>query len=178
MKLRNILFLLVAMLGIVPATAQKGKVLVVYFSHSGNTRQVAKQIQAQTGADIYEIVPAKPYTTDYKTLTEVAKQEKQNQTLPAIKGVPDVSKYQTIILGSPNWWATWASPIFTFLSKVDLSGKTVLPFITHEGSALGTSVNDLKRLEPKATVKPGLAIRGSKVRTAQNEVKAWLQKNL
>jgi flavodoxin len=153
------------------------KILVVYFSHSGNTRVIAEQIKEATGADIFEIQPLKEYPKDYDSVVAQAKIEVNANYKPALKTeVSNIGKYDTIFVGSPNWWGTIAPPVATFLSSYNFEGKTIIPFITHEGSAMGNSVSDIKKLCPKSTVLDGLAIRGSYVKDAKNDIIKWLQK--
>jgi flavodoxin len=83
--------------------------------------------------------------------------------------------YDVIFLGYPNWYGTMPMPVFTFLEEYNLSGKTIVPFCTHEGSGLGRSVTDIRKMCPQSTVLEGLAIRGSDVKDAQNEVTGWLR---
>lgn len=87
-----------------------------------------------------------------------------------------MDQYDTIILGYPNWWGTFPMAVFTFLEEYDFTGKTILPFCTHEGSGLGGSERDIKRICPTATVAKGLAIHGSNVKNANETIKAWLLK--
>lgn len=90
--------------------------------------------------------------------------------------IEHIKAYDVVFVGSPNWWGTVAGPVRTFLSEYDLAGKRIAPFITHEGSALGRSVADIKAFCPKAVVLDGLAVRGSRAASAQGEVAAWLRK--
>ena len=120
--------------------------LVAYFSHSGNTREVARQISEATGGDLFEIVPATPYPTEYRAVVDQGKKEIEAGVRPALKNpVGDLSQYDVIFVGSPCWWATIAPPVATFLSSCDLAGKTVVPFMTHEGSRMGRSEEDIRR---------------------------------
>jgi flavodoxin len=159
------------------------KILVVYFSSSkgGNTRHMAQQIQTATKADIFEILPVNPYQTDDdKALVEQAKVEINNKYKPAIKGtVENFDQYDIIMIGSPNWWETFAPPVATFLSNYDFSGKIIMPFMTHEGSRLGRMISDVKELCPNATITSGLAIRGRSVRdkSTADEIDKWLRDN-
>lgn len=157
------------------ATAKKS--LVVYFSHSGNTRVVAEQIARATGADLLEIIPEKPYPTEYRTVVDQAKKEVDAGFRPAIAtAIPDLSQYDTLFVGSPCWWYTIAPPVATFLEACNLAGKTVAPFMTHEGSRMGRSVDDVRKLCPAATVTEGLPVRGGAVKDAAPEVEKWLKK--
>lgn len=156
--------------------AGKNKILVVYYSRSGNTKAVANLIKQATGADILEIQTVTPYPADYRTTTEQAKKELADGYRPKLKNsVTNMAQYNTIILGSPCWWGTVAMPVMTFLESYDFSGKTIAPFITHAGSRLGSSVSDIKKMCPKATVTKGLSVRGTGVKDAADDVKDWLK---
>lgn len=153
------------------------KVLVAYFSQSGNTQEIANQIKNITGADLFVIQPVTAYPSDYQTLVDQAKKEVNAGYKPALKSkVDDISTYDVIFVGSPNWWSTIAPPVATFLSEYDFSGKTIVPFITHEGSRMGRSVADIKKLCPNSTILEGLPVRGSGVKSAQKEVNTWIKK--
>ena len=175
-----LLIISVMLLSGISAQAQSGtkKMLVVYFSHSGNTKAVADRIQELTGADVFRIEVVTPYPGEYNALVDQAKKEIQAGHKPAIKGkVENMAAYDVVFVGSPDWWATIAPPVATFLSGYDFSGKKIMPFMTHEGSGMGRSVGDIKKLCPKATVSDGLPVRGSSAKGAGDEVKRWLQKN-
>ena len=153
------------------------KTLVAYFSHSGNTREIARQIHQSVGGDIFEIQVVKPYPNDYDSVVEQARQELDSGFKPALKTkIEGIESYDLVFIGSPNWWSTVPAPVRVFLSEYDLSGKTIAPFITHEGSGLGRSVADISKLCPKSTLLEGVAIRGSTVKTAQGKVSEWLRK--
>ena len=157
-------------------TASGTKVLVAYFSHSGNTRAMARQIAEATGGDLFEIVPAAAYPAEYGAVVDQAKKEIGGGVRPALKGrLPDVGAYDVIFVGSPCWWATIAPPVATFLTSCDLAGKTVVPFMTHEGSGMRHSEADIRRLCPRSTVPDGLAVRGSAVRNSKDEVGRWVR---
>lgn len=152
------------------------KVLVAYFSHSGNTREVARQIGEATGGDLFEIVPATPYPAEYQAVVDQGKKEIAAGVRPALKNpVGDLSQYDVIFVGSPCWWATIAPPVATFLTSCDFAGKTVIPFMTHEGSGMGRSEADIRKLCPQSTVPDGLAVRGSAVRNSKEAVGKWVR---
>lgn len=154
------------------------KILVAYFSWSGNTRNMAEQIKKITNADIFEIIPTAAYPTDYSACVEQAKKEVNANFKPALKTkLESIQSYDIIIVGSPNWWGTIAPPVATFLSSYNFSGKTILPFITHEGSRMGNSVEDIKKLCPKSTILKGLPVRGSSVKNAGGDILDWLKDN-
>lgn len=157
-------------------TASGTKVLVAYFSHSGNTREVARQISEATGGDLFEIVPATPYPTEYRAVVDQGKKEIEAGVRPALKNpVGDLSQYDVIFVGSPCWWATIAPPVATFLTSCDLAGKTVVPFMTHEGSRMGRSEEDIRKLCAGATLLGGLPLRGGAVKDSRDVVRKWVQ---
>lgn len=171
-------------------TNLKGKkVLVVFFSRNkglyggdtptiGNTHRVANLIQEATGGDIYEIVPEKDYPDEYRATTEVAKEEQANNARPKIKNaLPDVSQYDVVFVGGPIWWGEYPMVVRTFLDSVDLNGKTVIPFTTHEGSGMGNTKEQLIKQYPNARVLDGIAIRGREAHNDQTKtaVDNWLK---
>jgi len=152
-------------------------ILIAYFSHSGNTRIVAETIQKLTGGDLFAIEPVQSYPQDYNTVVDIAKQEQNAHARPMLTAqVTNMADYDAIILGYPNWWSTMPMPVFTFLEAYDFSGKTILPYCTHEGSAMGRSERDIARLCPTAIVAGGLPIRGSAARSAEAVVSDWLKR--
>jgi flavodoxin len=158
-------------------TSPDKKVLVVYYSRSGNTREMANQIHGMVGGDIVELQTVNPYPTEYRATTEQARRELDSGYKPPLTTkVANLASYDVIFVGSPCWWGTFAAPVKTFLSDSDLSGKTLVPFITHEGSGLGRAPADMARLCPKATLLEGLAVRGGSVKTARGDVESWLRK--
>ena len=129
---------------------------MVYFSWSGNTEALALEIQSQTGADLFEILPETPYTEDYSVLVDQAQQEQAEGARPAISGsIDNLSEYDTIYLGYPSWWSDMPMVLYTFLDSYDLSGKTICPFVTSGGSGLAGTVEAIRELEPNATVTEG-----------------------
>lgn len=162
------------------------KALVVFFSHAGdnyavgniqvgNTKIVADYISDITGADQFEIVTHKYDGMAYKPLCDLAKVEQQRGELPEYEGSIDVAQYSAVFIGGPVWWGTYPQVMFTFFSKCDLSGKTIIPFTTHEGSGLGNCVNDVKKAYPNATVKDGFSIYGHDVRSGKAAIEKWLK---
>lgn len=172
------------------STQGVGKCLIAYFSRPGNnyiggtivnlpvgnTEVVATMIKEKTGGDLFRIEPVNAYPADYTETTDVAKEELRAKARPGITGrVDNIGSYDTIFLGYPNWWGTMPMPVFTFLEGYDLSGMTIAPFCTHEGSGLGHSVTDIRKACPKATVLDGIAIRGGGVKNARDEIAGWLR---
>lgn len=153
-----------------------GKVLIVYYSWSGNTRGVAQEIQKQTNADIFEIELVTPYSTDYNTVLMQAQEAQHHQDRPAIKGTIDnIDQYDTIILGYPNWWASIPMPIATFLEQYDLSGKIILPFCSHGGGRFGQSLTAIAKLAPNSNIGEGLSVHYSGGDTLSRDVASWLE---
>ncbi len=166
------------------------KCLIAYFSRPGNnyvggtivnlpvgnTEVVAKMIQEMTAGDLFRIEPVNAYPEDYTEATEVAQQELRTNARPKLTGhVEIMASYNVVVLGYPIWWGTMPMPVFTFLEGYDFSGKTIAPFCTHEGSGLGRSVTDIKKMCPRSTIFDGLAVRGGDVKNAQNVVLGWLR---
>lgn len=152
------------------------KSLVVYFSWSGNTESVAKSIQAQTDADIFELVPVTPYSDNYDTVLDVAQEEQRNNARPEISGsIENIADYDVIYVGFPNWWGDMPMILYTFFDTYDLSGKTVAPFCTSGGSGLSGTVNEVKSLEPNAAVTQGLHIGSASSSNPGSAVSGWLK---
>lgn len=157
-------------------TTSNKKVLVAYFSHSGNTQVIANEIHETVGGDIFQIKTVDPYPTDYNAVVDQAKKEQQDNYRPKLATkVENIDSYDVIFVGYPNWWGTMPMAVFTFLEEYNLSGKTIIPFCTHEGSGLGRSVTDIKKLCPQSTIEDGLAIRGKNVENGKEDVPEWLQ---
>ncbi len=167
---------------------KKAKVLIVFFSHAGenynvgnikvgNTKLVADEIQKVTGGDEFEIVANKNYDLPYNDLVNVAKEETEKGEKPSFKGeVKNIDDYDTVFIGGPIWWGTYPRVMFTFFDKFDLNGKTIIPFSTHEGSGLGSVVEDLKSLYPNATFKEAFSIYGTETRKDLSKVDKWLKR--
>lgn len=149
--------------------------LVVYFSWSGNTESVANEIQAQTGADIFEIVPAEPYTDDYDALLDIAQEEQASEARPEIaQTVENFDQYDVIYFGFPNWWGDMPMILYTFLDEYDFSGKTIAPFVTSGGSGFSGTIGTIESMEPDATVVNGLSLGSSAAADPGNAVAEWL----
>lgn len=165
------------------------KVLIAYYSRKGNnyvsgrildlpignTQVAAAMIKEVTNGTLYPIEALHPYPMGYDECTEVAKLEFKAKARPAlIHKIPDFSRFEVIFLGYPNWWGTMPMPVFTFLEGVDLSGKTIIPFCTHEGSAMGNSERDIAKTCPNSKVLKGLALTGSKVASSRDLIEKWV----
>lgn len=159
-------------------TPTGGKILIAYFSWSGNTRGIAKEIQRQTGADIFEISPVKAYSSDYSTVLMEAQEDQHNQARPELTGhVANMDEYDTILLGYPNWWASIPMPIASFLEEYDFSGKKILPFCSHGGGRFGQSLTAIAKLAPNADMGDGLSVHYSGGSTLSDDIATWLEQN-
>lgn len=120
------------------------KILIAYYSWSGNTKEVAEAIQEKTNGKLFRIETTQSYPTEYRATTEQAKKEINEGYRPALKDkVADINQYDVIFIGSPNWWGTIAPAVSTFLSSYDLKGKKVIPFITHGGGGVQNTIKDM-----------------------------------
>lgn len=124
--------------------SEETKILVAYYSYSGNTKDVAEAIQKNIGGDLFEIKTEGTYPEEYRPMTEQAKQEIQDGYRPKLTTtVTDMAQYDIVFIGSPNWWGTITPQVSSFLESYDLSGKTIIPFITHGGGGVQNTVRDL-----------------------------------
>ncbi|MCY1720931.1 hypothetical protein OU798_11305 [Prolixibacteraceae bacterium Z1-6] len=140
----------------------------------GNTEIIAQKIQARTGSQLFKIDTIKNYPVDYMETTRVAKQELREDARPELtEALENMDDYDVIYLGYPNWWGTFPMAVFSFLESYDFSGKTIIPFCTHEGSGMG-GLKDIKKLCPGANVEDGIAIRGGSVQAADRALEVWL----
>lgn len=144
----------------------------------GNTAKVAKEIAAQTGADLIEVKPAKAYPDGYDECCDVALAEQEENARPELVEIPDLSAYDTIYLGYPIWWGDLPMFMYTLLETGDFSGKNILPFCTHEGSGLSGTPANIADACPDAEVGEGLDLRGKTAQESPDEVQAavadWL----
>ena len=163
------------------------KSIVIFFSHAGdnysvgnievgNTKIVADYITEIKGADQFEIVTHKYDGMAYMPLIELAKEEANKGELPPYEGAaPDLSPYDTVFIGGPVWWGTYPQVMFTLFKDINLDGKTVIPFTSHEGSGLASCASDVKKAFPKAKVTGEFSIYGHEVRTGRAKVEKWLK---
>lgn len=156
------------------------KPLVVYFSRSGNTKQVAEALHKKIGGDIVEIEVIKPYPDDYQATVDLAKEEQKNNARPLIKTkIGNIDEYGVIFLGYPNWWSSMPMPVYTFIEQNKLDGKTIAPFSTHGGGGLGHSVEDLKKLVPHSKILKPLSIPGNTVKAKPDsiakDIENWIE---
>ena len=194
-KIMVLLLAITLILGITSGFAEdaesRSDILVVVFSRAGenysvgvieegNTSKMAKIIAEQLKADLFAIMPETPYPEDYDTMLTVATQEKNDDTRPAYIGdVENWEQYDTVFIGYPIWWGGTPNIIYTFLESHDFTGKTVIPFNTHEGSGQAGTQKDIESRLPDITVLQGLAIRGSRAQNdadgTTQDVRNWLK---
>ncbi|MCM1162500.1 MAG: flavodoxin [Roseburia sp.] len=141
----------------------------------GNTEVAAGIIKELTEADMFKMEQVQAYSKDYNECIAQAQADQKRDARPELKHYPEsIEEYDEIYLGFPNYWSTMPMAVFTFLEHFDFSGKTIRPFCTHEGSGMGSSEKDIKRLCPNAKVEKGLAIQGGSVERSRNEIEKWI----
>jgi flavodoxin len=155
------------------------KMLIIYYSHTGNTKYVAEKIKEKTVGDLFEIQTVRTYPSQYSALTEEAKRELQEGDLPALKkGPPNMSSYDMILVGGPVWWYTVATPVMSFLKQADFAGKKVSAFCTHEGG-IGKYFPHFKEQARNAVVLEGLDLykpRQARKGEVDQALDSWLGK--
>lgn len=153
------------------------RILIAYLTHSGNTRKIADYIHNAVGGTVFEIQPEAPYPNSYNAVVEQAKKEIKAGYMPSLKtNVDSLDSYDTIFIGSPNWWSTIAPPVATFLSLNNWSGKTVVPFCTHGGGGQARVLKDIAKLCHGAKVLDGFEVYNSGSGDTQDKISAWLRK--
>ena len=182
---------------VIETPSENSKVLIAYFSRAenielsddveavssaslnprngiieGNTKLVADMIQSEIGGDVFSIQVAEPYPSEYRENVNQAEDEQDSDARPELKThIDNFDEYDTIFIGYPIWWSTIPMPVYSFLEEYDFSGKTVIPFSTHKGSGMGSSVRDVKNALPNANVLDGFTIEGDNAINALDEVK-------
>ncbi|WP_373166191.1 flavodoxin [Agathobaculum sp. Marseille-P7918] len=155
--------------------AEEGGTLVAYFSWSGNTQQMAEIIAQETGADLFEIATATPYTDDYNELLDIAQQKQGEDARPELNAqVENWDSYDTIFVGYPNWWSDAPMAVYTFLESYDFTGKTLIPFNTSASGGFGRSLTGIEESAVGATILEGLDLTEGELGDAQNRVTTWL----
>ena len=151
------------------------RILVAYFSYSGNTEKGAKIIANKTGGDLFEIEMQTPYRGN---IYEVSQKDLNQNVHPALKSlVKNIGQYDVILLGYPTWWATMPMPIVSFLEKHNLAGKMIVTFSSHGGTGFGDSVSDVSKLLPKSKIGQALQYHYSGGRTLESDISNWLKLN-
>ena len=168
------------------------KTLIAYFSRAdenyfggamryvkvGNTEIVVNKMKEMIDADVFRIEMKTPYSPVYMTCIEEAKKDLRAKARPELVSMPEsIDEYDTIILAYPNYWGTMPMAVYTFLEAFDLTGKTILPLCTNEGSGMGSSEREIKKTCSGANVKSGLPITGSSAESSKPQVEKWLRAN-
>ncbi len=147
------------------------KTLVAYFTYSGNAKKVAEKVAEIAGADLFEIKRETPYSADYQTCVDEARKELKENARPELTGkVENMSQYDTLILGFPNWCSTCPMPVLSFLEAYDLSGKNMYAFVTNGGGGCGNSTDDIKKSAAGAIVTE--AVNGNEL--SDSQIREWL----
>ncbi len=167
----------------VPAPASgavaPSRILIAYYSWGGNTKFVAEQIQKATGGTLFEIKPVTSYPKEYKKCTDEAKKQINEGFKPELATKVDtMDQYDIIFIGSPNWWSSLAPPVASFASGYDLSGKTIIPFVTHGGGGLARCESDLRKLCPKSTFRKSGVFSGNGIRSYRAAIAQWVKESV
>ena len=154
------------------------KMLVLYYSQTGNTKAVATEIATRLDIDIEEIIPVEPYENDFKATIERGKKELDEGVFPEIQPLTaNVADYDVIFIGYPIWFGTYAPPIMTFLNQVDLSDKKIVPFCTFGSGGEESSVSELAKAEPNAEILPSYGVRAARLEAMPKEIDQFLKAN-
>lgn len=169
------------------------KNLVIYFSRKGenyvngkirniekgNTEYVAEFIQKNFGADLFKVETVKEYSKSYMDCIREAQKELDSDEHPQLRNyLEDISEYDNIFIAGPCWWGTYPMSVFAAIENLDFTGKKVLPIMTHEGSGMGHSENDLMKSIKGAQFVKGLAIHGASASGSEKTVCDWVRKNI
>jgi len=152
----------------------KSRILIAYYSWSGNTRAAAESIARLTGGTLFEIRPAKPYPKEYRACANQARKEIRDKVYPELETRPDLSGFDVIFVGSPNWWGTMAPPVAAFLADGALRGRTVVPFFTHGGGGMMNCEKDAQRLLKNSRVLKARTLHGDMAKTSEKDLARWI----
>lgn len=150
------------------------KILIAYYSRSGNTKTIAQEIQKQTNGELFELIPSQNYPSGYDEMTEYAKKEISQNITPPLKENKDISSYGVIFIGTPIWWGKMATPVKTFLKGNNFEEKTIIPFVTHGGGGGYSISKDMQKLAPKAKVLNQFTVYGAGDSSTQDEISNWI----
>ncbi len=155
---------------------ESDNILVAYFSWSGNTAIVAKQIHYYLGGNIFEVCAQEAYSSVYRDVVNRARQELRDNERPELmEDLDTIASYDTIFIGYPNWCNTFPAPVLTFLTNHNFAGKTIIPFCTHGGGGIGNSLRDFSKYCPSAKIIKGLTLNGSLVSPNNGKVINWIE---
>ena len=141
----------------------------------GNMQYMAMTIREAIGGELFRIETKEKYPLEHETLVNQAKEEQNEEVRPELAThIENVEQYDIIFLGYPNWWGDMPQPLYTFLEEYDFSGKTIIPFNSHGGSGFSNTIEEIKKLQPNATVKDdGLSISRNDVADSEQEITDW-----
>ena len=160
-------------------TIYPNEILIAYYSYSGNTRHIAERIQELTSGSIFEIEPVKAYPTGYNACVAQAKTECTSHFKPELKEtVKNINQYKVIFIGTPNWWHTMAPPVLSFIANNNLSGKTIVPFITHGGGGMARCESDIIKACPDSDFSAAIALYGSSLSNNNTTLTNWLNESV
>ena len=169
------------------------KNLIIYYSRKGenyvngqiknlkkgNTEICAEYIQKAVGGDLFEIQTVEEYSKNYHTCTEEAAQEVRENARPKLTQYLDnIDSYDNVFVCGPCWWGTFPMPVFSQIERLDFTGKKVMVLMTHEGSGLGSSERDLRKLCQGASFGNGMAVHGADAAKAEKAIAVWAKKNV
>ena len=156
--------------------ASPPRILIAYFSMSGNTRLIAHDIQKMTGGDLFEIKTVRKYGPDFDSAVEQAREELRSGARPELQAkVTNMQTYDVVFVGFPNWVGTMPMAVFSFLEQHDFTGKTLVPFCTHGTSGISNTISDLKKLNLHAEIREHIAFYRNDVKNAEESVRNWLR---
>ena len=160
-----------------PDTADGSSILIAYFSFEGHTKQIAEDIYAQVGGDLFEITPETPYVGTRNDLSGIASTELRENARPALAThVDNMDQYDVVFVGYPCWWSDAPMAVFTFLEEYDFSGKTIVPFTSYGTSGWGNSLTSIQRsVGNNATMVDGFSVQEDDMQNLSTRVTAWLQ---
>lgn len=180
--MKNLKWLMALAVGVLVAIAcsskkpEKQRVLVLYYSQTSNTKQVAEEIATRLEADIEELVLKNPYDTDFQATIARSMKEREEGVTPEIEPLKaDINQYDVVFIGYPIWFGTYAPPIATLLESIDLTGKKVVPFCTFGSGGLESSVKDLTEKLPNAEILPGYGVRAARIKAVPEEIDQFLK---
>ena len=160
-------------------TTEDSNILIAYFSKTGNTEAIAQEIQSLTNGTLVEIETVEPYPDSYSETVDIAESEKEANARPEISTTVDnMDQYDTVFIGYPIWWYTYPQVILTFFDNYDLTGKTIVPFVTHGGSGMSGTEDDMREYlsDKDVTVLDGLAVSRNDIEEDQSQIVInWLE---
>lgn len=150
------------------------RILIACYSWSSNTAKIAEKLQRATGGELFSIEPARDYPEDYQSTVQQAKKELADGFFPEIRRDIDITPYDIIFIGTPNWWSTAAPPVSAFIRGKDFSGKTVALFSTHGGGGIARTISDMAALCGNADVREGITVYNAGNSNTDRELAEWL----